>query len=81
MFATEFGAIARHQIDLYPQTRRSDIDRVISEVYPSINNGVYRAGLAATSVPIEICSRHLTTGNRMDGKACRGPRKATIDPF
>ncbi len=59
MFATEFGALAKHPIDLYPQTSRSEIDRVIAKIYPTINNGVYRAGFATTQGAYERAYRDL----------------------
>ncbi|TBO57839.1 glutathione S-transferase family protein [Streptomyces kasugaensis] len=33
--------------DLYPETRRAEIDEVIADNYRDLNNGVYRAGFAA----------------------------------
>jgi Predicted glutathione S-transferase len=33
-------------VDLYPAGYREDIDRIISDIYGPINNGVYRAGFA-----------------------------------
>jgi putative glutathione S-transferase len=33
-------------VDLVPDERRDDVDRVLDEIYEPINNGVYRAGFA-----------------------------------
>ncbi|WP_313692192.1 glutathione S-transferase family protein [Halorarum halobium] len=40
----EFG----NGVDLYPEAYREEIDERIADVYPRINNGVYRAGFAGT---------------------------------
>jgi putative glutathione S-transferase len=53
MFATEFLSIAKNKVDLYPERERAEIDRVIAEIYPSINNGVYRAGFATSQKAYE----------------------------
>lgn len=50
MFNTGFGPLARSDIDLYPTALHSEIDRLNSEIYPALNNGVYRAGFATTQV-------------------------------
>ena len=39
--------------DLYPEDLREDIDAVNAEVYPKLNNGVYRAGFATTQAAYE----------------------------
>ncbi len=59
MFATEFDTLAKHPIDLYPQDSRLEIDRVISEIYQTINNGVYRAGFATAQHAYERAYRDL----------------------
>ncbi|MFB6137300.1 MAG: glutathione S-transferase family protein [Halobacteriaceae archaeon] len=46
MLAQAFGDEAERDVDLYPAERRDAIDEVIDDIYPSINNGVYRAGFA-----------------------------------
>jgi putative glutathione S-transferase len=48
MFETEFDAIARHDLDLYPSEHRAAIDSLNEHVYETVNDGVYRAGFAAT---------------------------------
>ncbi|MFB6198230.1 MAG: glutathione S-transferase family protein, partial [Halobacteriaceae archaeon] len=35
-----------NDIALYPEGNRDAIDHIIDEIYPTINNGVYRAGFA-----------------------------------
>jgi putative glutathione S-transferase len=48
MLETEFRAFASREIDLYPEALRAEIDRINAFVGPRINDGVYRAGFAAT---------------------------------
>ncbi|OCC03425.1 glutathione-dependent reductase [Labrys sp. WJW] len=43
-----FGALAHNDIDLYPADLRAEIDALNEAIYPSLNNGVYRAGFATT---------------------------------
>ncbi len=47
MFNDGFGALANGP-DLYPAEMRAEIDALNDHVYPSLNNGVYRAGFATT---------------------------------
>ncbi|MBV8103072.1 MAG: glutathione S-transferase family protein [Hyphomicrobiales bacterium] len=53
MFNSGFGALADDAIDLYPEHLRAGIDALNGEVYPSLNNGVYRAGFATTQEAYE----------------------------
>jgi len=46
MLASAFGGVGDEGIDLYPETERDEIDRIVDDIYDSINNGVYRAGFA-----------------------------------
>jgi len=47
MLNSEFNEFARHpNVDLYPESLRSRIDQLNDEIYPTLNNGVYRAGFA-----------------------------------
>ncbi|SFU21961.1 glutathione S-transferase family protein [Mesorhizobium sp. YR577] len=48
MFNSGFGSLADESFDLYPEDLRSRIDALNDEIYPSLNNGVYRAGFATT---------------------------------
>jgi putative glutathione S-transferase len=53
MFETEFDALARHDVDLYPHEHRAEIDRLNELIYETVNDGVYRAGFAATQEAYE----------------------------
>ncbi len=54
MFETEFGAYHRPGApDLYPAAARREIDAIAALIYPTVNNGVYRAGLARTQAAYE----------------------------
>ena len=52
MFNSGFGALADDAIDLYPEDFAAGIDALNDAVYPSLNNGVYRAGFATTQVSL-----------------------------
>jgi putative glutathione S-transferase len=47
MFNTGFGALAQGP-DLYPSDLATEIDALNDAIYPTLNNGVYRAGFATT---------------------------------
>lgn len=46
MFADAFDELGTRDADLYPEGKREEIDDIIDDIYPAINNGVYRAGFA-----------------------------------
>ena len=48
MMNTGFGDLADTSFDLYPADLRKEIDALNAEIYPRLNNGVYRAGFATT---------------------------------
>jgi glutathionyl-hydroquinone reductase len=51
MFETEFEAFAtNNDLDLYPEAHRAEIDALNTEIYNSVNNGVYRAGFATDQI-------------------------------
>lgn len=56
VFNTAFNDVIpaeKARLDLYPKDLRAQIDDVNEWIYPSINNGVYRAGFATTQVAYE----------------------------
>ncbi|WP_273889047.1 glutathione S-transferase family protein [Rubrobacter naiadicus] len=53
MLDTEFGEFAKNDVDLCPKELREEIDATIDAIYEPINNGVYRAGFAATQKAYE----------------------------
>lgn len=47
MLNSEFNKFSRHsERDFYPEALRSRIDEMNEKIYPTLNNGVYRAGFA-----------------------------------
>ncbi|ADJ15579.1 glutathione S-transferase family protein [Halalkalicoccus jeotgali] len=48
MLDTEFEAYATHEVDLFPEGYREEVDEIIDAIYEPINNGVYRAGFASS---------------------------------
>lgn len=53
MFNGGFGALADAAVDLYPEALRPEIDTWNERIYPTLNNGVYRAGFATTQAAYE----------------------------
>jgi len=48
MFNSAFDELTGNRLDLYPASLRTEIDRLNDRIYPSVNNGVYRAGFATS---------------------------------
>ncbi|WP_286239555.1 glutathione S-transferase family protein [Neptuniibacter halophilus] len=48
MLNTAFDHLGAHQLDLYPEALRQQIDELNEWIYPEVNNGVYRAGFATS---------------------------------
>jgi putative glutathione S-transferase len=48
MFNSAFDDITGEHTDYYPAARRPEIDGINKRVYETLNNGVYRCGLATT---------------------------------
>lgn len=53
MLNSGFGALADDRFDLYPADLAEAIDALNAEIYPKLNNGVYRTGFATTQVAYE----------------------------
>ena len=53
MLNAGFGALADPGFDLYPNSLRERIDALNTQIYPRLNNGVYRAGFATTQEAYE----------------------------
>jgi putative glutathione S-transferase len=59
MFNTAFDAFTDVRTDYYPPALRAEIDRLNDVIYPTVNNGVYRAGFATTQQAYEEAARAL----------------------
>jgi putative glutathione S-transferase len=59
MFNTAFNELTGKTQDYYPATLREQIDALNERIYPSINNGVYRAGFATSQQAYEAAFREL----------------------
>lgn len=53
MFNSAFDGVGALPGDYYPAALREEIDALNAEIYPAINNGVYRAGFATTQAAYE----------------------------
>jgi putative glutathione S-transferase len=86
MFDKGFGELADAAVDLRPAELAAEIDELNDEIYPSLNNGVYRAGFATTQAAYEEAFRGVfamldTLEARLaDGRAfLTGPRFTEAD--
>jgi putative glutathione S-transferase len=59
MFNTAFDELTGNTADYYPHALRAEIDALNALIYPTINNGVYRAGFATTHAAYETAYREL----------------------
>ena len=57
MLNSAFDAFTDVKTDYYPAALRGEIDRINDLVYPSVNNGVYRAGFATSQTAYEEAAR------------------------
>ncbi len=86
MLGHEFDAVAGNPgLDLYPAKRRADIDALNTHVYATVNDGVYRAGFAATQAAYEAAAYPLfATLDELDARLAGrrylfGPRPLETD--
>jgi putative glutathione S-transferase len=59
MLNSAFDGITGNRLDLYPEPLRPEIERWNAVIYPSLNNGVYRAGFAATQEAYDEAVREV----------------------
>lgn len=48
-----FGIFASDEYDLFPEPLRDEIEALNADIYPKLNNGVYKAGFATTQIAYE----------------------------
>lgn len=73
IFNSGFGELADNSIDLYPEDLRSEIDRLNDWIYPTFNNGVYRAGFATTQIAYDEAFRDVfTTMDALEDRLAKG---------
>jgi len=48
MFNSAFDGLTGNTLDFWPEARRGAIEAVNERIYPTVNNGVYKAGFATT---------------------------------
>jgi putative glutathione S-transferase len=74
IFNSGFGALADEAVDLYPDDLRARIDALNDEVYPSLNNGVYRAGFGTTQEAYEEAFRGVFAMlDALERRLAKGP--------
>jgi len=83
---TEFGAYCRPGApDLYPAAQRREIEAVATLVHHTVNNGVYKAGLAASQADYEVAFDAIfTTLDALEERLARrrfllGPQPTEAD--
>ncbi|MGB3832076.1 MAG: glutathione S-transferase family protein [Mesorhizobium sp.] len=59
MLNSAFDEWGDASVDLYPRALRAEIDALNETIYPTVNNGVYRAGFATTQEAYEEAFREL----------------------
>jgi putative glutathione S-transferase len=81
MLGTAFDDLTGNRLDLYPEALRAEIERWNSIIYPSLNNGVYRAGFAKTQdaydeavrevfATLDAMEAHLAHNRYLAGEYC-----------
>ena len=53
MFNSAFDELTGNDLDFYPAPLRNEIDAMNERIYPTVNNGVYRAGFATSQQAYE----------------------------
>ncbi|MFN3820241.1 glutathione S-transferase family protein [Blastomonas sp.] len=73
MLGSAFDDCGANDLDLYPEPLRGEIDALNDKVYDAVNNGVYKAGFAASQEAYEAAVHPLFAmldelEERLDGK-------------
>jgi len=72
MFNSAFDAWGDSSLDFYPKALRAQIDAINARVYDSVNNGVYKAGLATSQEAYEEAFDALfATLDDLEGRLAR----------
>ncbi len=78
MFNSEFQSCATTpDLDLYPESKRKQIDELNDWIYPCINNGVYRCGFATKQVAYSRAFKDLFGALDRTEKILAGSRYLT----
>ena len=59
MISTEFRDLGEHDVNLYPEDYRDEIDEIIEAIYEPINNGVYKCGFADSQAAYDQAATEL----------------------
>lgn len=81
MLNSAFDDLTGNRLDLYPESLRPQIEYWNDYIYPRINNGVYRAGLATTQkaydeavgelfTALDHLEKHLSRSRYLAGEYC-----------
>ena len=85
MLNSEFVGAAGNDLDFYPEDLRAEIDALNDEIYPNVNNGVYRCGFARSQEAYEEAYDSLFAAlDRLEARLARsryltGPRQTEAD--
>jgi len=73
MLNSAFDAFTDDRRDFYPEKLRTEVDAINNDVYPNINNGVYRAGFATKQEAYEEAFLALFAAlDRMEARLSKG---------
>ena len=74
IFNQSFDALTGNRSDFYPDKLRTQIDHWNDLIYPSVNNGVYRAGFATTQEAYEeACTTLFQTLEQLEQRLADTP--------
>lgn len=59
MLGSAFDGLTGNRLDFFPEALRAEVDRWNALIYPTLNNGVYRAGFASTQEAYDEAVREV----------------------